>query len=401
MPPVEIKPDIYWIGVNDRTTDLFEGLWPITQEGVSYNAYLIDDEKKAIIDLAKAFKGDAFLEQIDELIDLQDLDYVILNHMEPDHSGLLNIIRRVAPGVTLLCSERARAMLDAYYGVTDNVQVVNEGDTLELGQHTLQFFSTPMVHWPETMMTYEVDHQILFSCDAFGGYGALRGAIFDDECTAPGFYEREALRYYVNIVSLFSNAVLRAIAKVEGVPVSVIAPSHGLIWRDDPETIVNLYTKWAEYANGPTEAGVTLLYASMYGNTEAIMNAVARGVSEQGLLVDIFSVTHTHVSYILPSLWTQRGVIVGAPTYEGGLFPPMTEVLHMAQQKRIRNKQVAYFGSYGWSGGARRDVEGLAEELKWDLVDTFEFRGGPKEESLHKAEQFGINFAKMLQSPEA
>ena len=399
MPPVEIKPHIYWIGVNDRTTDLFEGLWPITQEGVSYNAYLIDDEKKAIVDLAKAFKGDAFLEQIDELIDLQSLDYIILNHMEPDHSGLLNVIRRVVPGATILCSDKARDMLAAYYGVTDNVQVVKDGDTLDLGQHTLKFFSTPMVHWPETMMTYEVGNQILFSCDAFGSYGALRGAIFDDECTAPDFYEREALRYYVNIVALFSNAVLRAIHKLDGLPVSVIAPSHGLIWRKHPEQIVTLYKKWAEYANGPTEAGVTLLYASMYGNTETVMNAVARGISERGVPVDIYDVTHTHISYVLPSLWTQRGVIVGAPTYEGGLFPPMVEVLNMARQKRIRNKQTAYFGSFGWSGGARRELEQLAGELKWDLVDTFEFRGGPTKESLHKAEQFGIRFAEAVIRP--
>jgi anaerobic nitric oxide reductase flavorubredoxin len=400
MPPVEIKPDIYWIGVNDRTTDLFEGMWPITQEGVSYNAYLVDDEKKAIIDLAKAFKGDAFLEQIDELIDLGDLDYIVLNHMEPDHSGLLNIIRRVAPGATLLCSEKARDMLAAYYGVTENVQVVNDGDTLELGRHTLKFFSTPMVHWPETMMTYEVGHQILFACDAFGSYGALRGALFDDECKWPDFYEREALRYYVNIVALFSNAVLRAIKKLEGLPVSIIAPSHGLVWRENPGKIVSLYQKWAEYATGPTEPGVTLLYASMYGNTETMMNAVARGISEQGVPVDIFDVTRTHVSYVLPSLWTQHGVIVGAPTYEGGLFPPMAEVLNMARQKRIRNKQIAYFGSYGWSGGARRELEQIVEGLKWDLVDTFEFQGGPSEELLHKAAQFGARFAEQIQSSE-
>ena len=291
-------------------------------------------------------------------------------------------------------------MLAAYYGVTENVQVVNDGDTLELGKHTLKFFSTPMVHWPETMMTYEVGNQILFACDAFGSYGALRGALFDDECKQPDFYEREALRYYVNIVALFSNAVLRAIKKLEGLPVSVIAPSHGLVWRKDPGKIVSLYQKWAEYATGPTEAGVTLLYASMYGNTETMMNAVARGISEQGVPVDIYDVTRTHVSYVLPSLWTQRGVIVGAPTYEGGLFPPMAEVLNMARQKRIRNKQLAYFGSYGWSGGARRELEQLAEGLKWDVVDTFEFHGGPTEESLHKAAQFGARFAELVQSSE-
>jgi flavorubredoxin len=396
MPPVEIRPDVYWIGVNDRTTDLFEGLWPITQEGVSYNAYLIDDEKTAIIDLAKAFKGDAFLEQIDELIDVRRLDYVIMNHLEPDHGGLLNMIRRIVPDVTLVCSKKARDMLATFYNVTENVQVVGGGEELSLGKHTLRFYSTPMVHWPETMMTYDVQNQILFACDAFGSYGALRGAIFDDECTDPQFYERQALRYYVNIVALFSNAVLRAIGKLTDLPVSVIAPSHGLVWRKDPGRIVTLYKKWAEYARGPGEAGVTLLYASMYGNTESMMNAVAQGISEQGVPVEIFDVTRTHVSYILPSLWTQRGVIVGAPTYEGGLFPIMAQTLDMAGQKRIRNRRAAYFGSFGWSGGARRELERIAEELKWDMVDTFEFSGSPTKENLREGELFGERFAESL-----
>jgi flavorubredoxin len=396
MPPVEIRPDIYWIGVNDRTTDLFEGLWPITQEGVSYNAYLIDDEKTAIIDLAKAFKGDAFLEQVDELVDLSGLDYVIMNHLEPDHGGLLNVIRRIAPGVTLVCSAKAREMLATFYNVTENVMVVGDGEELCLGRHTLRFYSTPMVHWPETMMTYEVENQILFSCDAFGSYGALRGAVFDDECTDHEFYERQALRYYVNIVALFSNAVLRAIGKLGDLPISVIAPSHGLIWRQDPGRIVTLYKRWAEYARGPTELGVTLLYASMYGNTEAMMNAVAQGISEQGVPVDIFDVTRTHVSYVLPSLWTHNGVLVGAPTYEGGLFPIMAQTLDMAGQKKIRGKKLGYFGSFGWSGGARRELERIAEGLKWEMGEAFEFCGSPTKEDLQEGERLGARFAASL-----
>ena len=364
MPPIEIKPDIYWIGVNDRTTDLFEGLWPITQEGVSYNAYLINDEKKAIIDLAKALKTDEFFSQIDQVIDISKLDYVVVNHMEPDHSGVLTTLRRIAPQAIILGTEKTRAMLESFYGITEGVQVVQDGETLSLGQHTLQFVYTPFVHWPETMMTYEASKQILFSCDAFGSYGAFRGAIFDDECIDPNFYEREALRYYVNIVAVFSRPVLKAIEKLAGVSVSVIAPSHGLIWRKNPGHIVELYKKWAEYATGPTETGVTLIYGSMYGNTEKMMNAVAQGVSSEDVSVSIFDVTHTHVSYILPSLWTQRGVVVGAPTYEGSLFPPMVQMLEMAAVKKIQNKKVARFGSYGWSGGAQRRFESLIEPLK-------------------------------------
>jgi anaerobic nitric oxide reductase flavorubredoxin len=398
MPPIEIKPNIYWIGVNDRTTDLFEGLWPITQEGVSYNAYLINDEKKAIIDLSKAFKTGEFFEQIDQIVDVSQLDYVIVNHMEPDHSGVLQTLLRVAPQITILGTEKTRVMLESFYGITKGVQVVQDGETLSLGQHTLKFVYTPFVHWPETMVTYEASEQILFSCDAFGSYGAFRGAIFDDECIDPVFYEREALRYYVNIVAVFSRPVLKAIDKLADVPVSVIAPSHGLIWRKDPAHIVELYKKWAEYATSSTEVGVTLVYGSMYGNTEKMMNAVAQGVSGEDVSVSIFDVTHTHISYILPSLWTHSGVIVGAPTYEGSLFPPMVQVLEMAAVKKIQNKTVARFGSYGWSGGAQRRFEQLIEPLKWELTDSFEFVGSPTEEDLKRGEELGARFAQIIKS---
>ena len=396
MPPVQIKPDIHWIGVNDRTTDLFEGLWPITQEGVSYNTYLINDEKKVIIDLAKSLKTDEFLHQIDRVIDISQLDYVIMNHMEPDHSGVIRTMRRVAPNVTILCSEKGRDMLESFFGITDNVQVVADGDSLDLGHHTLRFVSTPFVHWPETMMTYEVENQILFSCDAFGGYGALHDTIFDRDCTNLDYYERESLRYYVNIVAIFSRSVLRAIDKAGSIPISVIAPSHGLIWCKNPEHIVQLYKKWSEYATGPTEPGVTLLFGSMYGNTEAVMNVVAQGISDESVPVNIFDVNHTHASYILPSLWTQRGVMVGAPTYEGSLFPPMENVLEVANHKRVRNKLAARFGSYGWSGGAQRRFDQLAEQLKWTVVESFEFAGGATEEQLAEGKAFGARFARAV-----
>ncbi|MDH5707324.1 MAG: FprA family A-type flavoprotein [Candidatus Aminicenantes bacterium] len=396
MPAVEIKPDVYWIGVNDRTTDLFEGLWPITNEGVSYNSYLIDDEKKAIIDLTKSFKGDEYLNQIDELIDISKVDYVVVNHMEPDHSGILRTLKRIAPQVTLLGSAKTKEMLESFFSIKENVRVVNDGDTLSLGKRTLKFFSTPFLHWPETMMTYEVSQRILFPCDAFGGYGAIRGAIFDDQCRDFEFYEREALRYYVNIVANFSARVLGAIEKLAGLPVDVIAPSHGLIWRKNPSRIVELYKKWAEYAKGQTEPAVTLVYGSMYGYTELMMNAVAQGISQADVPLEIFDAARTHVSYILPSLWTKRGMMIGAPTYEVSLFPPVEDVLRMVAHKNIKNKKAAYFGSFGWSGGARRGLEKIVEPLKWDLVDVFEFRGYPKKEDLKRGEEFGRKFAESI-----
>jgi len=399
MPAIEVKPGIHWIGVNDRTTDLFEGLWPITEEGVSYNAYVVKgDEKTALIDMAKDFKADELLDQIAQLVDPASLDYIVINHMEPDHTGVLRTMRRVAPDVEILTTKKALDMLDAYYGITEGVRVVRDGETVDLGGRTLKFVSAPFIHWPETMMTYETTDKVLFSCDAFGSYGALQGAIFDDQCVKPDFYENEALRYYVNIVALYSRPVLKAISKLEDVPVDIVAPSHGLIWREEPERIIQLYKRWAEYAGEPGDLGVTLLYGTMYGTTERMVEAVAEGVARAEVPVDIFDVRHTHGSYYLPSLYTKRGVLVGAPTYEGGMFPPMVDALHMAKHKRIFNKRAAYFGSYGWSGGARRDFNELTEALRWEVDEkmVWEFKGGAPPNLLREGEEFGYRFAELL-----
>lgn len=398
MPAVQIKPDVYWIGVNDRTTDLFEGIWPITKEGVSYNAYVICDEKKVVIDLAKAFKTDEFFDRICEVTPISDIDYVVVNHLEPDHTGVLRTLLKIAKNVTILCSEKCKKMLGDFYGITDNIQVIQDGETLSTGKRELQFFSTPFVHWPETIMTYDTIDHILFSCDAFGSYGALRGAIFDDQCIDPVFYEKEALRYYVNIVAKFSTPVLKAIQKLADVKVDIIAPSHGLVWRKDPGRIVSLYKTWAEYANGPAEKGVTLIWGSMYGNTEKMMNAVAQGISKANIEVEIFDVARTHSSYILPSLWSKNGIMIGAPTYEVSLFPPMAGTLNMVALKKITGKKAAYFGSFGWSGGALKQIQQITEPLKWEWLDTYEFTGGPTEADLKKGEAFGFEFGKSILS---
>jgi anaerobic nitric oxide reductase flavorubredoxin len=398
MLPVEIKSGIYWVGVDDRTTDLFEGLWPITNEGVSYNAYLVNDKKKAIIDLTKALKGDEFFDNIDKIVDVTKIDYIVVNHMEPDHSGLLRTFRKISPRTVILGSVKTKEMLEGFYGIKDKVEVVKDGGEISLGEKTLKFFSTPMVHWPETIMTYEVSDKILFSCDAFGSYGALGGSIFDDECKNLDFYKQEATRYYVNIVAKFSKMVLKAIERLKGVPVDIIAPSHGRIWRKNPGEIVEIYKNLADLAEKEAEPGATLIYGSMYGNTENMMNAVAQGISETEVPLQIFDVSRTHVSYILPSLWTKNGVMVGAPTYEAGLFPTMTNVLQMAAAKSITNKKVAMFGSYGWSGGALKELKKIIEPVKWQLTDSLEFIGMPTEEELKKGEEFGRKFGELIKS---
>jgi anaerobic nitric oxide reductase flavorubredoxin len=356
----------------------------------------VNDDKKAIIDLVKSVKTDDFFSQIADVVQLSDLDYIVVNHMEQDHTGVLRTLRKIAPDATILGSPKTKDMLESFYDIRDNVVAVEDGETISLGKRALQFFSTPFVHWPETMMTYETSHHILFSCDGFGGYGALRGAIFDEDCTDPDFYQREALRYYANIVARFSKAVLRAIDKLSDLPLEVIAPSHGLIWRQDPQAIVDLYRKWATYASEETEPAITLIYGSMYGNTEAMMNAVSQGVSAAGVRFDVFDAARTHVSYILPSLWTKAGVIVGGPTYEGHLFPAVAQAVEMAGLKGVSNKKVAMFGSYGWSGGALKHLERIVEPLGWQIVDSLEFIGAPSREELRLGFEFGSSFARTI-----
>ena len=396
MPGIEVKPGIYWIGVNDRTTDLFEGMWPITNEGVSYNSYLVLDDKTALIDMIKDHQVGSFMAQLQDRVDPKTLDYIVINHMEPDHSGLVPLIRQLAPQATFVGTAKAIGMLKSFYGLSEGVRAVEDGEELSLGSKTLRFAKVPFVHWPETMVTFEPESRVLFSCDAFGGYGALRGSIFDDECQDMDFYVRESLRYYVNIVARFSGPVRKAIGKLAGLDIDIIAPSHGLVWRQDPGKIIALYDAWARLATEPAAPGVTLLYGSMYGNTEAVMNAVAEGISETGVPIDIFDVARTHASYILPSLWTKRGVMVGAPTYEVSLFPPMEDVLRSAVHKHIQHKKAAYFGSYGWSGGAQKGCKTVTEPLGWEWLDAFEFVGAPTVEDLAVARAFGLRFAQSL-----
>lgn len=398
MPSVEIRPGVHWIGLNDRTTDLFEGIWPIADKGVTYNSYLVRDEKNVLVDLSKSFKTDEYVESIEAIMPLAEIDYLVVNHMEPDHTGAFRTLLRIPRRLTILATQKAKEMLEAFYGITDNVRVVADGEELALGRRTLRFVHAPFVHWPETMVTYDAEDRILFSCDAFGGYGALPGAIFDDQCADIGVYEREALRYYVNIVAKFSGPTLKAIEKLAGVPIDIIAPSHGLVWRRDPGRIVELYRRWATLAQGGGETGVTLVYGSMYGNTEKMMNAVAHGISRTGVPVEIFDAARVHPSYILPALWTYRGVMIGAPTYEGTLFPPVAQALDMAALKRIVNKRAAVFGSYGWSKGGMAAFQERATALKWEVAEMLEFRGSPTPELLARGEEFGERFAASLKA---
>jgi len=304
--------------------------------------------------------------------------------MEPDHTGVLLRIRQLAPKAVFVGMSKAIEMMKDFYGVEDNVQVVKHEETLSLGRLTLKFLFTPLVHWPETMMTYVEQEKLLFTCDGFGSYGSLNGHIFDDEVVDIAFYEKEALRYYTNIIAAYNRNVIMALDKIAAYPIEVLAPSHGLIWRKDPLHLVSLYRKWTCYGDEPADPGVTVLYGSMYRNTERAMDFVLDELSKANIPVDLFNVTNIHPSYMLPSLWTRRGVIVACPTYERAMFPSMVHALSIAEIKKIQHKVAGYFGSYAWSGGAKAVFEGFAERMNWEVVGGLEFAGSAKKENLEQ-----------------
>jgi len=405
MTAEEILPNsnIFWTGVNDYTNNLFEGIWPVGKNGVSINSYVIKANKNVLIDLVKAGGGGSSENIIDQLasIDLKpdQIDYLILNHLEPDHTGFLESFRMICPNAEILTSKKGVPLVKEFYGIENKVRAIEDGESLDIGDgKKLVFYYIPNVHWPETMVTYEVSNKILFSCDAFGSFGAFRGGIFDDTITNEDheFFERESLRYYANIVGPFSNSVLSAIEKASKLEIKVIAPSHGIIWRKNPEKIIKRYIRYANYMNDYAEPNITVIWGSMYGNTETIIRAVLKGISKIGIPVRILKVPETDISYILAEAWESAGLVIAMPTYEYKMFPPMKYVLDLFDYKHVWHKKVIRIGSYGWSGGAEKHFLELVKNLKWDIVGTLEYQGAPKENDFKQAEKLGEELANQV-----
>ncbi len=393
MKAVMIRPNVYWAGVNDRTSELFEGLWSIRDSGVSINSYVILDEKKVLIDCSCEICTEPYIQMIESLVPLKEIDYVVLNHLEPDHTGALMYLRQANPDITYIGTKKAAEIIANFYDIRDHFQIVGDGEELSLGKFTLKFAAIPFVHWPETMATYLVEEKILFPCDAFGGYGALPGIVFDDECPRIENFEQDTLRYYSNIIAGFSANTKKAIEKLSGYPVEVVAPSHGLVWRKRPERIVELYKKWVRYAESGREKAVTLVYATMYGNTASFAELTQQAIAATGLPVEMFNVRTTDIGEILASVWKNQGLVVCAPTYEGSLFPGMVDFLNMMKIKKVSGRTSAYFGSFGWGSMAKKQFEAYAGELKWSVVDNYQFYGKPKTADFDRLPAFAEKFA--------
>lgn len=365
MKRIEVSAKIYYVGVNDRRKNLFENNWPLPN-GVSYNSYIIADNKTALIDTLEFGSKDDYLDTIEEILEGRTLDYLIVNHMEPDHSSMISILLKFYPEMKVIGNNKTFKMLDAYYKLNpNNFQEVADGEELDLGINKLRFVMTPWVHWPETMMTYEVNNKILFSCDAFGTFGTLDGAIFDDEINF-SFYEDEARRYFSNIVGKYSNMVQKALSRLSGVELKMVCPSHGPVWRSDPDKIVSLYDKWSRFES---EEGVVIAFASMYGNTEKMADYVARLIAEKGIKnIRIFDVSKTHPSFIISEIWKYKSVLLGSSAYNATMHPMME---HLCSELEIINpkmKKFGLFGSFSWSGGGVKYLKAFADKMEWSLV---------------------------------
>ena len=403
MDAVKIADNIYRISANIESADLFEGIWPIP-DGVSLNSYLLIGEKTVLIDLMKDWDGAPIKmkHQLDSLsITFGDIDCLIINHMEPDHTGWLADLIDINPEIKIYTTKKAVPLIKEFYNIIENVKAVESGEILDIGKGMrLQFEEIPNVHWPETMATYEQSNEILFPCDAFGSFGSVKDAVFDDQLSKKDydFFYNESLRYYANIVSTFSPFVERAIKKLEGISIKIIAPSHGIIWRKNPIDIINRYIKFAGYMNGPAEKEITIIWSSMYGNTERLLEHVIKGIQSENVPVIIHRIPQEHVSYALASAWKSAGLVFGMPTYEYRMFPPMAHVLDIFDRSHVWNKKVFRFGSFGWSGGAQKQFDELIKNLKWDCLEAVEFQGAPKDEHKTLAYKRGQELAKKIKS---
>jgi len=395
----EITTNIYYVGVNDRNKTLFEGLWPLPN-GVSYNSYLIVDEKVCLIDTVEVDFFVQYLENIREVIGERPIDYLVVNHMEPDHSGALALLRQFYPNIEIIGNKKTFDMMAGFYRLTTGLREVKNGDTIALGARQLQFVLTPMVHWPETMVTLCTNTQhpspnTLFSGDAFGCFGALNGAIVDSQMNCDTFW-LEMTRYYSNIVGKYGTPVQNALKKLAGIQLDYICATHGPVWHEHIQKVIGIYDRLSRYE---AEPGLVICYGTMYGNTERAAEVIARAAAEAGLKnIVMYNVSQTHHSYIIRDVFRYRGLIVGAPTYNTGLYHEMNVLLDELSQKDIKGRLFGYFGSFGWASKAVSEISRWNEEkLHFDVVaEPVEIRQALTADTTARCEALGRAMAERL-----
>jgi flavorubredoxin len=359
-----ITNNIYYVGVNDRQKALFENIWPLPR-GVSYNSYLILDEKVVLIDTVDICYSEIFFRKIDEVLQGRKIDYLIVDHAEPDHAGSIRLLRNLYPDIQIIGNKQTFGMLAGYHNITDGLYEVKDGDTIDIGSRKLSFHTSPMVHWPEVMFTYDEASKTLFSADAFGTYGTLDGGVIDTELNTEPFRD-EMIRYYANIVGKYGNPVQKALHKTAHLDIRIICSTHGPVWTEQRAKAIDIYDRLSRYEG---IAGVTLVYGSMYGHTEQMAETIATALSDGGVRnIAMHNVSRSHSSYILRDLFNYRGVIIGSPTYSNQLFPEIDSLLKKIEIRELKNRLYGYFGSFTWCGAAVKRLESFGEQMKWETV---------------------------------
>ncbi len=379
-----VSDAVIWVGGNDRRLALFENLFPIPR-GVSYNSYVILDEKTALLDTVDSSVVLQFLENVRATLGDKPLDYLIVNHMEPDHCATIEALLPYYPNLKIVGNQKTFQMMRQFFDfdVDKHALVVKEGDALELGKHTLRFYTAPMVHWPEVMVSYEETEKILFSADAFGTFGAVDGALFDDEVDFDKDWLVDARRYYGNIVGKYGPQVQAALKKLSGLDIQTICPLHGPVWRSNLGYLLNKYDLWSRYE--PEEKAVAIFYASMYGHTEAAANLLANGLAEAGVKnIAVYDVSSTHVSDLIAEIFRCSHIVLAAPTYNNSIYPAMFNLIHDMKCLLLQNRTVGLIENGTWMPASgklmRAELEGMKAMKILDPAVTI--KSSLKEDSL-------------------
>ena len=378
-----ITDDMTWVGADDRRLALFEGVYGVP-DGVSYNSYLILDEKTILFDTVDKAVAHNFFDNVAYVLGGRKLDYLVISHMEPDHAATIEDIALRYPDAKIVCNAKIRDMLSRFFptDLSDRIHLVKEGDTLSTGRHNFTFVMAPMVHWPEVMMTYDTTDKILFSADAFGSFGALNGRIFSDECDFMGEYLDEARRYYTNIVGKYGPQVQAVLRKAAGLEINYVCPLHSFVWRRGFGDFLEKYGQWSSYT--PEVKGVMIAYASVYGHTENTANILAAKLSDRGVKVKMYDTSVTPSSYILSDAFKYSHLVFAATTYNAGVFVTMEQLLHELVSHNLQNRKVALIENGSWAPTSGGLMKGMLSELKGTefIGDTLTIKSSLTEEQL-------------------
>lgn len=393
----KIVDDIFWIGGSDRKLAKFENIFPIPR-GVSYNSYIIMDEKTVLMDTVDHAISREFIENLTYVLNGRPLDYVVVNHMEPDHCAVIGDLLLRYPNIKVIGNAKTFQMINQFFeGLNYESIVVKEGDTFDTGHHTLTFVMAPMVHWPEAMVTFDQTTGVLFSADAFGTFGALDGTIFADEVNFDRDWLDDARRYYTNIVGKYGVQVQAVLKKAAAIDIKVICPLHGPIWREDLGYILDKYNKWSKYE--PEEKGVMIAYASMYGNTENMANVLANTLAEKGVKnIRVYDVSHTDVSQLISESFKYSNIVLASPTYNGEMYPVMKSFITDMKDLNLQNRTVALMDNGTWGAIAGKKMSAILSEMKNITVieKVFSIKSALKESQEEEFNEFADSIIKSM-----